>query len=176
MKLYQTTNQISLYDPCLLNFISLCVQRFFSLLLDHSTLITQSISKGFVSFIVQFSRYWRYIDLTPCNFIIISHFLLFVKPFSWYFLPPDLFIGQLIHNTTFFNDCQGVFSNFEPFRELLHIHQKPAYFFVHSVKQTCKSKKRTAHCAVLWRRRPDLNRWSRCCRPMPYHLAMSPDI
>lgn len=24
------------------------------------------------------------------------------------------------------------------------------------------------------RREPDLNRWSRCCRPVPYHLAMAP--
>ena len=53
-----------------------------------------------------------------------------------------LFIGQLIHNTTFFIDCQGVFSKFEAFCELLHIHQKPACFFVHSVKQTHKSKKK----------------------------------
>ena len=25
-----------------------------------------------------------------------------------------------------------------------------------------------------WRRHPDLNRGSRCCRPMPYHLAIAP--
>ena len=27
---------------------------------------------------------------------------------------------------------------------------------------------------VFWRRHPDLNWGSRCCRPMPYHLAIAP--
>ena len=26
----------------------------------------------------------------------------------------------------------------------------------------------------FWRRHPDLNRGSRCCRPLPYHLAIAP--
>ena len=28
--------------------------------------------------------------------------------------------------------------------------------------------------ALRWRRHPDLNRGSRCCRPTPYHLAIAP--
>ena len=30
------------------------------------------------------------------------------------------------------------------------------------------------HASSLWRRQPDLNWWSRFCRPVPYHLAMPP--
>ena len=29
-------------------------------------------------------------------------------------------------------------------------------------------------CRIFWRRQPDLNWWSGCCRPTPYRLAMSP--
>ena len=34
----------------------------------------------------------------------------------------------------------------------------------------------TVHCQLLniWRRHPDLNRGSGCCRPLPYHLAIAP--
>ena len=38
----------------------------------------------------------------------------------------------------------------------------------------CK-KKSTCDCrCFFWRRHPDLNRGSRICSPMPYHLAMAP--
>ena len=36
-------------------------------------------------------------------------------------------------------------------------------------KNTCKCR-----CFSFWRRHPDLNRGSRICSPMPYHLAMAP--
>ena len=78
-------------------------------------------------------------------YITLFAFCHFCQAFFVIFFAARSFIGQLIHNTTFFADCQGVFSNFEPFRELLHIHQKPAYFFVHSVKQTRKSIKKEPH-------------------------------
>ena len=32
------------------------------------------------------------------------------------------------------------------------------------------------HAGVFWRRHPDLNWGSGFCRPMPYHLAMSPNL
>ncbi len=37
-----------------------------------------------------------------------------------------------------------------------------------------KNKKANTKC-VRSRRHPDLNWGLRCCRPLPYHLAMTPD-
>ena len=42
-------------------------------------------------------------------------------------------------------------------------------------RHRCLQKKRHAlTCLFFWRRHPDLNRGSRICSPMPYHLAMAP--
>ena len=40
--------------------------------------------------------------------------------------------------------------------------------------QASKKKAPTLVGAFFWRRHPDLNRGSRICSPMPYHLAMAP--
>ncbi len=37
-----------------------------------------------------------------------------------------------------------------------------------------KKKRHARACLFFWRRHPDLNRGSRICSPMPYHLAMAP--
>ena len=57
-----------------------------------------------------------------------------------------------------------------------------AYITVHgsytrntASRRRCLQKKRHAlTCLFFWRRHPDLNRGSRICSPMPYHLAMAP--
>ena len=45
-----------------------------------------------------------------------------------------------------------------------------------SLKRFRRKKKEACfkHASSLWRRQPDLNWWSRFCRPVPYHLAMPP--
>ena len=145
MKLYQTTNHLVLMILFCSTFISLCVQTFYRLLLDLTLL---QLLKVFPR--VLFRLLFNFQDTDAASVLrratLLSYhtFCFLSSLFRDIFCRP-LFIGQLIHNTTFFNDCQGVFSNFEPFRELLHIHQKPAYFFVHSVKQTCKSIKKEPH-------------------------------
>src|ERR1700752_1799293 len=39
----------------------------------------------------------------------------------------------------------------------------------------CGAERQTSEFELeIWRRRPDLNRGSRFCRPLPYHLATAP--
>ena len=121
------------------------MQTFFSLLLDLTLL---QLLKVFPRVLFRLLFNFQDTDVTStlrrATLLSYHTFCFLSSLFRDIFCRP-LFIGQLIHNTTFFNDCQGVFSNFVPFRELLHIHQKPAYFFVHSVKQTRKSIKKEPH-------------------------------
>ena len=121
------------------------MQTFYRLLLDLTLLQLLKVFPR-VSFRLLFNFQDTDVTSTLRRATLLSYhtFCFLSSLFRDIFCRP-LFIGQLIHNTTFFNDCQGVFSNFEPFRELLHIHQKPAYFFVHSVKQTRKSIKKEPH-------------------------------
>ena len=39
-----------------------------------------------------------------------------------------------------------------------------------------KYQKETNYLVSSKRRRPDLNWWWRCCRPLPYHLATTPQV
>ena len=43
-----------------------------------------------------------------------------------------------------------------------------------SPKKRHEKKRHALACLFFWRRHPDLNRGSRICSPMPYHLAMAP--
>src|ERR1051325_10737951 len=42
------------------------------------------------------------------------------------------------------------------------------------VSATCIDSQAIRICEENWRRRPDLNRGWRFCRPLPYHLATAP--
>ncbi len=46
--------------------------------------------------------------------------------------------------------------------------------FRSSPSVSAKKETRQLACFFFWRRHPDLNRGSRICSPMPYHLAMAP--
>ena len=147
----QTLNEIVskiLSDSMILvcsTFISLCVQTFFRLLLDLNYF---NYSKYFQGFRFVYCSIFKILTLhRPYAVQLYYHITLFAFCQAFFVI---FFAARFLSDSLFIiPPFQGVFSNFEPFRELLHIHQKPAYFFVHSVKQTCKCKKRTAHCAVL---------------------------
>ena len=49
------------------------------------------------------------------------------------------------------------------------------HFFMGNPTQFRLNKKGSQKGTFNSRRQPDLNRWSGCCRPTPYRLAMSPD-
>ena len=42
------------------------------------------------------------------------------------------------------------------------------------LQKETRKKRHALACLFFWRRHPDLNRGSRICSPMPYHLAMAP--
>ena len=87
-------------------------------------------------------------------------FFLLSTPFSLFYLFYILF-----HLFSFF---LGRLSNGEDFR-----HISTCFTQIHyevSKKINPQNRSSVGH----WRRHPDLNWGSRCCRPMPYHLAIAP--
>ena len=55
-----------------------------------------------------------------------------------------------------------------------HLATSPPLDWLFSLKYLFKTKESWLLSTLFLRRRPDLNRWSGCCRPMPYRLATSP--
>ena len=96
--------------------------------------------------IVQFSRSW----LAAARKFAQRSYASLTFPF---------FIGRLNYYITFRIKCQEVFYNFSK------KFSKPSSHLSYP-----------GHNPYGWRRHPDLNWGSGCCRPTPYHLAIAPNM
>ena len=107
-----------------------------------------------------------FIALSRGDLFILSLLTLFVNPFFRFLLFLhfiSLFLSLFVHFAWFFPLIQKVTTerrSIVTLNCLLYLDKK-----INSQNKSSVS---------YWRRHPDLNWGSRCCRPMPYHLAIAP--
>ena len=128
------------------------------MLLLRSLLFSRTFYLRFASFFIALSRGDLFILSLLCPFVNpFFRFLLFLHFIS-------LFLSLFVHFALLFcsfdtksDNCASLSCHFGSF-----------IIF----RQKINSQNRSS--VSYWRRHPDLNWGSRCCRPMPYHLAIAP--
>ena len=140
-----------------MNSFELFCGVLFKLLL-RSLLFSRTFYLRFASFFIALSR---------GDLFILSLLSPFVKPFFRFLLFLhfiSLFLSLFVHFAlllcyldTKSDSCASLSCHF-------------GLFIIFRKKINSQNRSSVSH----WRRHPDLNWGSRCCRPMPYHLAIAP--
>ena len=139
-----------------MNSFELFCEVLFELLL-RSLLFSRTFYLRFASLFIALSRGDLFILSLLCPFVNpFFRFLLFLHFIS-------LFLSLFVHFALLLcsfdiksDNCASLSCHFE--------------LFIIFRQKNSQNRSSVSH----WRRHPDLNWGSRCCRPMPYHLAIAP--
>ena len=139
-----------------MNSFELFCEVLFELLL-RSLLFSRTFYLRFASLFIALSRDDLFILSLLCPFVNpFFRFLLFLHFIS-------LFLSLFVHFASLlcsFNTKSDSWASLSCHFELFIIFRQ----------KNSQNRSSVSH----WRRHPDLNWGSRCCRPMPYHLAIAP--
>ena len=140
-----------------MNSFELFCEVLFELLL-RSLLFSRTFYLRFASFFIALSRGDLFILSLLCPFVNpFFRFLLFLNFISLFLSLFVHFASLLCYLDTKSDSCASLSCHF-------------GLFIIFRKKINSQNRSSVSH----WRRHPDLNWGSRCCRPMPYHLALAP--